>query len=101
MPRDKAIGAAIETCIHEGKLKEFLVENCEEVAAMLNFEYSYETHLNVMRQEGIQLGRQEGRQEERHDIIAKMVKNGISVKQICEITGLGEEEINSIAAKKE
>ena len=60
MGRDKAIGLAIKSCISKGYLKEFLTENYEEVAAMLSFEYNYETHLEVMRREGLAEGLAEG-----------------------------------------
>ena len=77
MGRDKAIGLAIKSCISKGFLAEILAKNYKEVAAMLSFEYNYETHLEVMRREclaewhvkdlaeGHVKGREEGEQRER------------------------------------
>lgn len=59
MTRDEAIVAAIELCVENDILKEFLKENYWEVAKMLSFEYDAEAERRVLRQEG----RLEGRQE--------------------------------------
>ena len=93
---DRAIGAAMKSCISNSMLEEFLKENYEEVTAMLNFEYNYETHLEVMKQDGIQEGIQLGKQEGIQKIVATMAKNGMSVEQICSVTEIGEEEVRGL-----
>lgn len=40
--RDKAIGLAIDTCIKENILKDFLINHYEEVAQMLHLQYNAE-----------------------------------------------------------
>jgi hypothetical protein len=63
MSRDRAIGTAIATCINFGKLDGYLKEHYEEVVTMLTYEYSYETHMSVLREEARAEGFEEGRKE--------------------------------------
>ena len=88
MDRDRAIGKAIETCIEKGKIAEFLKGRFEEVAAMLNFEYSQERCDEVMRQEG--------REEEKSETVIQMRTEGFDDEVISRITKLPIEKIHEI-----
>ena len=106
MDLGNAIGAAIKTCIAEGRLADFLDENYREVAEMLAFEYDYETEKEVIMEEGIEkgieIGKTEGieigKTEVKAEIITKMVKSGMGVDQICSITGYSAAEINRLTS---
>lgn len=67
MPIEQAVDRAVDTCIDEGILKEFLLKNKSEVKRMSIFEYDEEAHLKsereIWREEGIEIGRAEGRAE--------------------------------------
>jgi hypothetical protein len=61
MGRDRAIGAAMATCIKLGILDSYLKEHYKEVVTMLTYEYSYEVHMSVLREEARAEGLEEGR----------------------------------------
>ncbi len=52
------------------------------------------------RQEGIAEGRQEGiaegRQEGRQEVALKLIEKNMTIQEVCEITGLSEEEVHQI-----
>jgi len=83
MTRDKAIVAAIDTCIDLDILTEFLTEHYMEVSKMLNWEYDAEAEKRVLTEEAIEQGRQEGRQEGAEQL-AKMINEGISLDKAME-----------------
>ena len=55
-----AVNQAVDECICEGILSEFLKKQRAEVVAMSIFEYDQEKHMKVIKEEG----REEGREEE-------------------------------------
>ena len=63
-PLAEAVEQAVDTCIGNGILEDFLRKNRAEAIAMSIFEYDEEKHLTsereIWRQEGILEGRQEG-----------------------------------------
>ena len=61
--RDKAISLAIDFCIRENILSEFLNQNYKEVAKMLNWQYDQEAEFRVIRQEGHAEGHASGLEE--------------------------------------
>ncbi len=64
MPLKEAVELAVQECICEGVLKEFLLENKMEVMDMSIFEFDQQLYIKVQRQEamedGIQIGEQRG-----------------------------------------
>ena len=83
MTRDAAISAAIDRCINQGILQEFLSNNYGEVIKMLNYEYNAEAERRVLWQEGMQEGIQKGRQEgiQGIDLIVKLQHEGLSLEE--------------------
>ena len=67
LTRDKAIKEAIDHCIQEGILEEFLKENYEEAAKMLRWEYDQEEEFDAIREEV--------RENEREKYEAKLAKS--------------------------
>ena len=69
MSLDEAVDRAVNECIAEGILADFLRANKAEVMNMSIYEYDEELHIKTMmdigREEGREEGRQEGRQEGR------------------------------------
>ena len=64
---------------------------------MLIAEYSYETDIKVQRREAFKLGKEEGAIE----TAKKAIKMGLSIQQIMQLTGLSEDSIKQLTAKKE
>ena len=92
-PLEKALSKAI----NDGILEEYLKRKSTEVRNMLIAEYSYETDIKVQRREAFRLGKEEGTIETAKNAI----KMGLSIQQIIELTGLSEESVKQLIAKKE
>lgn len=83
MPVQEAVAQAVDQCIREGILSDFLRKNKAEVVPMSIFEYDEEAVMAVIREEefgfglakGLELGREEGREEGREAAIALMIES--------------------------
>ena len=80
-----AVEQAIQECIAEGVLQDFLEKHRAEAKEMSIFEYDQEKH---MRQE-----REEAWADGRLSMIIQMLKNGMSAEDISRAAGATEEEI--------
>ncbi|MDO4324142.1 MAG: hypothetical protein Q4C61_16635 [Lachnospiraceae bacterium] len=60
LPFAQAVEKAIETCIHENILKEFLQKNRAEVLSVSIFEYNEELHMQQEREYAMEQGIQKG-----------------------------------------
>ena len=104
----QAIDLAVERCIEEDVLRDFLVEHRKEAKGMLeNISVEEFVELRVAeeveerceeasakaREEGLAEGRAEGRAEEREKIAKNLLAAGIEIATIATGTGLTEEAI--------
>lgn len=84
-PLDEAVFRAVDECIKEDVLKDFLIANKAEVIAMSIFEFDEEKEWRMFgeaeRKYGYKQGREEGRREERKELIVSLVKDGILTLQ--------------------
>lgn len=95
---ETAINRAIDRCIEENILRDFLMKNRSEVVKVTQLDYTFDRQLELEREEarkegwaqGQAEGRAEGREEGRAEGRAKIVKN-----MIC--MGLRDEEIKTLA----
>ena len=62
---NEAVEKAVEECIREGILREFLLKHRAEVVAMSIFEYDREWEEEILRKEEFEAGREFGKEEER------------------------------------
>ncbi len=109
MSLDDAIEYAINRCIDENVLKEFLINRREEVAKVTNLDFTFERQIELEREEakktgvtegllrgraeGISLGREEGILEGREIEIFKSVQEGdYGVSRGAEKLGVTEAE---------
>ena len=84
-PLEAAIDQAVEECIREDVLRDFLLRNKAEVKKMCLYEYDEERQRRWDREEG----REEGREEKGMDIAKMMLEKGrYSEEEIAELTGL-------------
>ena len=113
---EEAVTRAVDECIEEGILAEFLLKNKTEVIKVSIYEYDKEFEgwnqsigrqdgIEIGRQDGIEIGRQDGIEIGRQDgieigkrillekIIKKKLKKGKSTEQIADEL---EEDINII-----
>lgn len=68
-----AVNKAVEDCIREGILSEFLKEQRAEVVAMSIFEYDAEKHIRLEKEESYEEGKAEGKAE---SILILLYKKG-------------------------
>ncbi len=95
---------AIEQCIANGILSDYLERKGKEVRNMLTAEYDYEMDIAVQREEawelGMEKGKLEGMQEGMHkkqeNIVLNMVSKGFDMQTIAECTDLDIAEVQKI-----
>lgn len=102
---ENAINKAVEDCIREGILADFLREQKAEVVAMSIFEYDQEGHMEVIREEGWEDGHRQGlrqglsqgliqgRMELGMEVFEKLIEKGFSREEALAITRLSEDQV--------
>ena len=103
MDTRKAVECAVNECIEEGILKEFLERNRAEAIKMSIFEYDEARHMQMEREqakeEGFEEGREEGRAEGYVLMACKTIRRLSKVMQPVEITSVvewSEEKIRQV-----
>ena len=89
---EEAVECAVEECIKEGILAEFLIQNRAEVISMSIFEYNKDEEEKMLRkaefeagrEAGIEEGREEGRIELLKQLIQRKLSKGKSIDEIAE-----------------
>ena len=89
MNLNAAVECAVDECIREGILEEFLRTNRAEVIAVSIFEYNKEEEDKKLRKAEYEAGYDDGKQE----IIRAMLKAGEPLEKIVQYTGYTVEEI--------
>ncbi len=114
---------AIEQCMKNGILRDYLERKSKEVRNMLTAEYDYEMDIAVQREEammhgikqgkleglrqgmqqgkleGIQQGIQQGMHKKQENIVLNMFSKGLDINTISEYTDLDIGEIKKIREK--
>jgi hypothetical protein len=57
---EEAIGNAVKYCMEQGVMVPYLKEHGSDIMSILIHEYSYEDEMRVMKEEGIEIGREKG-----------------------------------------
>lgn len=83
MDTEDAVECAIVECIQEGILEEFLRKNRAEAKRMSIYEYDQARHIRQEREDA----RNEGRQEEKRSVAARLAEMGMTVDQIAQAVG--------------
>ena len=108
MELEAAVEKAVDKCIHDGILEEFLQRNRAEVIAVSIFEYDKEEEERKLRkaefeageQSGIEKGIEKGRQQERQEIVQTLVENGLSVLEIANMFKVSEKDVLEMVKMK-
>lgn len=94
MSIDEAVEEAIEACIKNGVLKEFLEKNRSEAMKVSIYEYDQKRHMEMEREEGREEGRKEGREEGREKALLELVRDGmITIEYVAEKLEMSVEEL--------
>ena len=100
MELEEAVERAIEECIQEGILKEFLEKNRAEAKNMSIFEYDQERHIKQEREEAWEEGRKEGKKAGERDMLLKLaekkLRKGKTIAEIAEELEESEKTIKEI-----
>ena len=95
----EAVDRAINECIEEDILRDFLMEHKAEARAMSIFEYDQERHMQQEREAGIEKGRRQGEEQLLCRLVKKNLSRGMSISEIAEVLDETEERIREIAAE--
>ena len=99
MELPEAVDRAINECIEEDVLRDFLMEHKAEARAMSIFEYDQERHMQQEREAGIEKGRRQGEEQLLCRLVKKNLSRGMSISEIAEVLDETEERIREIAAE--
>lgn len=92
-----AVERAVDECIKEDVLREFLLKNRAEVVAMSIFEYDEEKHMKYLRQEGFEEGYGKGYGKgEEMKLIAQVCRKLQKNKTAEQISGELEEPLDVV-----
>lgn len=95
LSKKAAVEHAIDYCIENDILKDFFLKERRAITMFSLYEYDYEGHMNLIREEG----REEGKEKKKVEIINNMLKKNYSLNEISDITGCSLDEIKQIQAK--
>jgi len=84
MTRDMAISKAIDSCIDEDVLTEFLTKHYMEVNKMLNWEYDADVEKRVLAEEAREQGLKQG-QLQAAELLTKLIKDGVPLNEALEM----------------
>ena len=91
---------AVEECIHQGILSEYLKKKGSEVVNMLIAEYDYDLDIEVQREEAYEEGRKAGRKVGERDklieLTQKKLAKGKSIEEIADELEEKPEDIQDI-----
>lgn len=112
MQLETAVKKAVDECIQEELLEEFLRKNSAEVIAVSIFEYDKEEEERKLRkaefeageqsgiQKGIQEGIQEGKELKTKEIVNSLLQDGMGIEKIAELLKISREHVLELAGMK-
>ena len=95
MELSEAVDRAMDECIREDVLREFLMKHRAEARAMSIFEYDQERHMQQEREAGIEKGKEQLLRRQ----VQKNLSRGMSISEIAEVLDETEERIREIASE--
>ena len=111
MQLETAVQKAVDECIQEEILEEFLRKNRAEVIAVSIFEYDKEEEERKFRkaefeageqsgiQKGIQEGIQEGKELKTKEIVNSLLQDGMGIEKIAALLKISKEHVLELAGR--
>ena len=111
MQLETAVKKAVDECIQEEILEEFLRKNRAEVIAVSIFEYDKEEEESKLRkaefeageqsgiQKGIQEGIQEGKELKTKEIVNSLLQDGMGIEKIAALLKISKEHVLELAGR--
>ena len=101
MPLNQAVKRAVDECIREGILAEFLARNRNEVISMSIFEYDKELEEKKLRKAEYEYGFAEGVKHAAIETAKRMLKtNNFSLEEIAAFSGVSLDDIKILKANQ-
>ena len=101
MPLNQAVKRAVDECIREGILAEFLARNRNEVISMSIFEYDKELEEKKLRKAEYEYGFAEGEKHAAIGIAKRMLKtNNFSLEEIAAFSGVSLDDVKILKANQ-
>ena len=101
MPLNQAVKRAVDECIREGILAEFLARNRNEVISMSIFEYDKELEEKKLRKAEYEYGFAEGEKHAAIEIAKRMLKtNNFSLEEIAAFSGVSFDDVKILKANQ-
>ena len=101
MPLNEAVKHAVDECIREGILAEFLARNRNEVISMSIFEYDKELEEKKLRKAEYEYGFAEGEKHAAIEIAKRMLKtNNFSLEEIAAFSGVSLDDVKILKANQ-
>ena len=101
MPLNQAVKRAVDECIREGILAEFLARNRNEVISMSIFEYDKELEEKKLRKAEYEYGFAEGEKHAAIETAKRMLKtNNFSLEEIAAFSGVSLDDIKILKANQ-
>ena len=91
-----AVNEAIDECIHQDIMADFLRKNRAEVVKMSIYEYDEEKNYRMLQEQSWERGREKGREEEIISLILKNLKKGCSSAQIADFLDLDKIVVETV-----
>ena len=92
MPLEEAVNKAVDDCIRDGILADFLRDSKSEVMGVSIFEFDREEYDDMVREEG----REEGAYNTKIATARNMIRMGFSTEQIAQATELPLPEVAAL-----
>lgn len=96
LPIDQAVKYAVDECIREGILADFLKQNKAEAIAMSIFEYDQEAHMRCVRQEGYEDGFTDGISQGVTQSILELLEDWGAIPQELQAKILSEKDLQQL-----
>ena len=96
MTLEAAVELAIDECIENDILAEFLRKNRAEAIKVSIYEYDEEKHIRQVKEEGRLEGRQEGILEAQTALVRRMKQRGLSLEEIADLSGITIKELQNL-----
>lgn len=96
MTLEAAVELAIDECIENDILADFLRKNRAEAIKVSIYEYDEEKHMRQVKEEGRLEGRQEGILEAQTALVRRMKQRGLSLEEIADLSGITIKELQNL-----
>ena len=93
MDIEAAVNKAVEDCITEGILEEFLKKNRAEAITVSIFEYNEEEYMRSVREEGIEEGMEKGMEQKGMQIFRNLLNHGLSKEEAQKLADISDEMV--------